>query len=472
MSKGLFVQPSEFNTKFVSHTKYEVPTFEGKKGKRYVARTQYKYPQVPKEYGLNIRIDGEFNLTPENGWGGIMQIGEYAEYDKDRLYIKQMLVPGHKGSDQLREVLSKYYNYIEANKETIIGKKYKEFQIINPINTPKQKDVGSDSDSDSDDDKKKKSKTKKGKKDDSDKKEYPKFDSVKLRFSPDRTAGKNKSDEEQKELENSPVIRTPIFVKNQETGKLHKLENPNIKDIEQYYGLGCKYRLSITIEKLSGAMTAAQGATHKACNIIISIKQLVITEPRSEIGTARKEVSAWSDDEMESDDATVEPIAKKTAKLSKDAESDDDASEKPKSKKTEKATDKKTDKKSDKKVAKVDSDSDVDSEPEKPKPELKPKMEEKKDKDKKAKKVDSDDDEPPKQASDSEDEAPKPKTKKVEKDDSEDEAPKTKTKKVEEIQKKSKKTTKVYSDSDDSVSDSSDSDSDSKAKKAKDKKKK
>lgn len=280
---NVMVTADKFNTKSLSHSEFK--KFDEKKSMRKISWVNYKYPKIEKPLGLSIRIEGDFSLTLEGGGGGIPPHHEtYAPTNDKRQFIKIPLVPGHENCQQIRDVIEKYLEYVENNKEKIFGKEAKDYEVISPI-AEGSTDVESDDDNEKDN---KKNRIK-----------VPSFDTIKFRFTPNKKA---------KDFDfQDPVIKSNIIVIDPDTGKFHRLKDPKIDDITEYFGLGCKYRIVFSIERLSGALVKKdKKAKYKECNVILSLKQLIITQRKSSSGKARDEFSkpAYADIQMDSESDT------------------------------------------------------------------------------------------------------------------------------------------------------------------------
>ena len=302
-----FILSNEFNEKFITHKPFEKFKPESL---RLASFINYKYPRRENPTNLNIKVKGELELSLERGGGGIPPHHEtWAPTDDKRQFIRVYLVPGDPACDQIRESVNSYFEYAKANKKQIMGANAKIYDINNPIKTKDTPDVVSDSDNENEKLKKKKdSKIK-----------IPVYDYVKLRF--EHVKGTDF---------NSPVIKTKILVRNLETRKLRRLQSPKIDDVCQYFCLGCTYKVIFCIQKLSGALTKNPGAQNRMADIILTLKQLVITPSVNKPTNVVKEfnTSAFTDDEMETDDEAVlenKKVNETNAKLAHNSESDSDA---------------------------------------------------------------------------------------------------------------------------------------------------
>ncbi len=282
-NQDTIITPNQFNVKSLEHTKFET---QNKDAKMKTCLINYKYPKIDKPFALSVRIDEEFTLSLERGGGGLPPIHEtYAPTNDKRQYIKIPLVPDDPASDQLRNIINKYMTHLEENREKILGKDSKYYEIYSPIAQKVEMDASDDED-----------------KKQTDKKSFPKYDTVKLRLVADRNVpGFNYTD---------PVTKTRILVKNPDTKKLHLLEHPKIDDINEYLGLGSKFKIVFGIQRLSGTLTPDPKTKKRTCYVILTLKQLVITEKKTQGGNAKDQFSssAFPGDEMENEE--VVPSAK------------------------------------------------------------------------------------------------------------------------------------------------------------------
>lgn len=298
-----FATSKTFNPKFVTFSEFKK---QNKDALRKTAYANYKYPSVSRPESLNFKVNGEFELSMENGGGGIPAMHEkwYPEgEDMKRMFVRIPFVKGSEACDDLRKNIDSIVKHVQDNMATILGskKEAESYELMHPIREPQERD-------DDDDDTKGKPKSK-----------IVPMDSVKLRIETVFVKDREKSFK--------PTIKTKIMVKNAETGKLHRLVNPTVDEVCQYVKLGSKFKCVFGVQKLSGALTATPGSKKKQLLLILVVKQLVVTHVDSSKSVQDEfRQSAWSDDEMEEGDAVA---AVKTqalvAKLASEDEADSDA---------------------------------------------------------------------------------------------------------------------------------------------------
>jgi hypothetical protein len=296
-----FVTSKTFNPKFLTFSEFKKLN---KDALRKTAYANYKYPSVSRPESLNFKIKGEFELSMENGGGGIPSVHErwYPEgEDMKRMFVRIPFAKGSEACDDLRKNIDSLVKHIQDNLATILGskKEAESYELMHPIWEPQHDD---------DEDTKGKPKSK-----------IVPTDSVKLRLETVYVKDREKSVK--------PTIKTKIMVKNAETGKLHRLVNPTIDEACQYIKLGSKFKCVLGVQKLSGALTVAKGLKKKQLLLILVVKQLVVTHVDSSKSIQDEfKQSAWSDDEMEEDEATATTKTQVLqTKLASENEADSDA---------------------------------------------------------------------------------------------------------------------------------------------------
>lgn len=282
-------------------------------GTQPMAYINYTNTKLNAETKILVQ-SGKFKLTG----GGIPRLSKpedknkYYETDDKREFIKIPLDPEFHACTEMRQLFEKVDEYFSSEefRKKFFGKKFKKYQYQKCIRTPQTNNDDSESEDESGDEDKKNKKNTKNKK--SDRKEYPVFDFIKMKF--------NVIQEGDGRVNRTKLTRVDGKKKYQVTAK-------TITEIANEIKFLSELRIVYYFNKIWANNTSSPGSSLILYGVGIKVMAIEYTPPPNR-GINPDDIAFMSEEDDGTDDSSTKKSRenKKPVKLDSDSDSDDDAS--------------------------------------------------------------------------------------------------------------------------------------------------